>query len=94
MGDLPFEYIYSILKPVVGLNGSFPGFFLVVVYLTLCLSGTLVPRHPTEPGIREHGGGGSVLPPQRGESGNKKEKEKNLETLSGLSFKTNSISNV
>ena len=63
MGELPFEYIYSILKLVVGLNGSFPGFFRVVVYLTLCLSGTLVPRHPTAPpGIGEHGGGCSPTP--------------------------------
>lgn len=40
MGELPFEYIYSILKSVVGLHSSSPGLFLIVVYLTLCLSGT------------------------------------------------------
>lgn len=78
MGDLPFEYIYSILKPVVGLNVSFPGFFHIVVYLTLCLSGTLVPWHPTAPpGIREHGG--RVLDNPRGGKLEIK-KERNLET--------------
>jgi hypothetical protein len=63
MGDLPFEYIYNILKPVVGLNGLFPGFFIVVVYLTLCLSGTQLPQHHTvHPSIREHRGRNASTP--------------------------------
>lgn len=40
MGELSFEYIYSILKSVVGLRACPLDSFLIVVYLTLCLSGT------------------------------------------------------
>lgn len=39
MGDLSFEYIYSILKSVVGLTACPLDSFLIVVYLTLCPSG-------------------------------------------------------
>lgn len=40
MGELSFEYIYSILKSVVGLMTCPLDSFLIVVYLTLCLSGS------------------------------------------------------
>lgn len=41
MGELSFEYIYSILKSVMGLMTCPLDSFLIVVYLTLCLSGTV-----------------------------------------------------
>lgn len=40
MGELSFEYIYSILKSIVGLVTCPLDSLLIVVYLTSCLSGT------------------------------------------------------
>lgn len=94
MGELSFEYIYNILKPIVGLMACPLDSFLIVVYLTLCLSGTAstsISYCSTKHQSTEEK---NVSTPKGGKNRNKEEKEKNLQTLSGLSFKTNSLSNL
>lgn len=94
MGELSFEYIYSILKPVVGLMACSPDFFLIVVYLTLCLSG-IASTSVSYCSTKQHSTEKKMFQPKRKKKIlRNKEKEKNLRTLSGLSFKTNSLANL
>lgn len=95
MGELSFEYIYSILKYVVGLMACPLDSFLIVVYLTLRPSGmasTSISYCSTKHQSTEKKK--CFIPKAGGGNRNKEKKEKNLQTLSGLSFKTNSLSNL
>lgn len=75
MGELSFEYIYSILKSVVGLTACSLDFFLFVVYLTLCLSGiasTSVSYCSTKHQSTEK----KMFQPQRGKKSERKKKKR------------------